>query len=102
MIPALEPFRPQIEALCRKHRVARLDVFGSALQASSLDECGDVDLLVRFTPDAPADRADAYFGLWADMEHLLGKPVDLLEGKAVRNPYLRYAIHESRRNLYAA
>ena len=35
----MERFRPEIEALCRHHRVGRLDLFGSA--ATGRDHPGD-------------------------------------------------------------
>jgi predicted nucleotidyltransferase len=102
MIPALEPFRPQIEALCRKHRVSRLEVLGSVLQASSLDECGDVDLLIDFGPAASPDLLGDYFELKFAFEALLGRSVDLVQPGAIRNPYFRQAVDQSRALLYAA
>jgi len=42
----LEPLRPRIAELCRRHQVRQLDVFGSAVRADfdtghSLDEIGE-------------------------------------------------------------
>ena len=44
---------------------------------------------------------DAYFGLKEALEELFGRPVDLVEAGAVRNPYLKASIEQSRENLYA-
>lgn len=102
MESVLAPFQARIESLCRECSVQRLDLFGSALDADSLDQCNDLDFIVRFLPLSAERHARAYLALWKKLEQLLGKPVDLLEGYAVRNPYLRYAIHQHRRTLYAA
>ena len=37
-----------------------------------------------------------------ELEALLGRKVDLVELSAVRNPYLRASIEQSRENVYAA
>ena len=51
----------EVAALCRRHRVALLDVFGSA--ARQLQGAADLDLLVEFE-DLPADAyAASYLGL---------------------------------------
>lgn len=46
-----------------------------------------------------ADRGDAYLGFLVEVEALLGRPVDLVEVDAVRNPYLRQGIDASREPL---
>jgi predicted nucleotidyltransferase len=94
--------REQLEALCRKYHVRRLDVFGSAARSDFDDRSSDVDLLVDFDEMPFADRADAYLGLLTAVEALLGRPVDLVEVSAVRNPYIRRGIEASRELLYAA
>ncbi len=47
----LESRREPINALCRKHPVARLLVFGSVLRDDFNPESSDIDLLVRFKPE---------------------------------------------------
>ena len=94
--------RAEIEGLCRKHRVARLDLFGSATGTTFDPDVSDFDFLVSFQPMPPADHADSYFGLAEDLERLLGRPVDLLEREPIRNPYLLEEIERTRRRLYAA
>jgi hypothetical protein len=66
------------------------------------DRSSDIDLLVEFEEMSFPDRGDAYLGLLVEAETLLGRPVDLLELGAVRNPYLRQGIEASRQLLYAA
>ena len=43
-----------------------------------------------------------YFGLKEALEGLLGRPVDLVEPGAVRNPYLKASIEGSREPVFAA
>jgi hypothetical protein len=97
----LDAHRTEIARICRRQRVSRLSVFGSAARGED-DPASDVDLLVEFSPMAPADRADAFFGLQADLERLLGRTVDLLEESAVANPYLERAIARDRTVVYEA
>ena len=94
--------REQLVALCQKYRVRRLDVFGSAARDDFDDRSSDIDLLVEFEDMPFPDRTDAYLGLLTAAEALLGRHVDLVEGSAVRNPYLRQAIEASRQLVYAA
>lgn len=45
-----------LAALCRRFRVRRLDLFGSAAAAGGFDPArSDLDLLVAFEPMAPPD-----------------------------------------------
>jgi predicted nucleotidyltransferase len=99
---ALELHRERLVALCRKHRVRRLDVFGSAARADFDERSSDIDLLVEFEDLSFGDRADAYLGFLTEVEALLQRRVDLVEVRAVRNPYLRESIEASRQLVYAA
>jgi predicted nucleotidyltransferase len=94
--------RAQLVALCRKYRVRRLDVFGSAARDDFDEQSSDIDLPVEFDGMPYADRADAYLGLLTETEVLLGRRVDLVEVGAVRNPYIRDGIEASRQLLFAA
>src|SRR5713101_3095726 len=76
--------RDQLVALCQKYRVRRLDVFGSAARDDFNEQSSDIDLLVEFDDMPFSDRGDAYLGLLAGAEALLGHHVDLVEVGAVR------------------
>ena len=102
MTDVLERHRQELIELCRKYRVRRLEVFGSATRHDFDRGSSDVDLLVQFEDMAHADRADAYLGFLTAAEALLQQQVDLVEVGAVRNPYLRRGIEESRELVYAA
>ena len=102
MTHVLEGHRQELVNLCRRYRVRRLDVFGSAARGDFNEQSSDVDLLVEFDDMPHADRADAYLGFLTAVEALLQRQVDLVEVGAVRNPYVRRGIEESRELVYAA
>lgn len=47
------------------------------------------------------EYADNYFALKESLEELLNKEIDLLEDKAINNPYLRKSIDASKKLIYA-
>lgn len=98
----LTQHRAELEALCRRYRVRRLDLFGSAASATDRPEMGDLDFLVEFDPLPPGSYADAYFGLLEALEGLTERPVDLVVASAIRNPYFRDEVERTKVPLYAA
>ena len=102
MHPAIAQHLPGISAICQRYRIRKLDVFGSAARADDFNPgSSDVDFLVEFAPDAPPDLR-SFSGAKADLEQLLGRPVDLVEPSAVRNPYVAAGINLHRQSVYAA
>jgi len=102
MIELIEQARAGIEALCRKYRVARLEVFGSAVTGRFDPSRSDLDFLVEYLPSGPVAPFLQYIDFLMDLEKLLGCKVDLVERKAIRNPYFLRAVDASRELLYAA
>ncbi|HSL84595.1 MAG TPA: nucleotidyltransferase domain-containing protein [Thermoanaerobaculia bacterium] len=102
MQDALEEKRHAIDRLCRRHGVARLHLFGSALGEDFKPGESDLDLLVELKQMKPYERVDAYFGLLNDLRGLLGPNVDLVMAGAVENPYIARDIERTKRMLYAA
>lgn len=103
MSPSLKEKLNEIEKLCEKFSVKQLDVFGSAAnEMATLPDTSDIDLLVEYLPLREDQYADAYFGLLFALEGLFDRPVDLVMTQAIRNPYFRESVEQSRRLLYAA
>lgn len=102
MIAEIDDQKQSIAALCRKHKVRRLEVFGSAADGTFDPDHSDLDFLVEFDELKSAGRADAYFGLWEDLGKLFGRKVDLVEPGAMRNPYFIRRVNETRTVLYDA
>ena len=97
----LEIHKDRINALCQKHKVSKLFVFGSVL-TNDFKESSDVDFLVDFGNIELYDYADNYFQLKSSLENLLQKPIDLLEDIALKNPYLRKSIDASKELIYGS
>lgn len=102
MITMLENKRRSIAEICSRHKVKRLDVFGSALNDDFDPKKSDLDLLVEFIQMGSYERVDAYFGLTEDLSSLLGIKIDLVMVDAVKNPYIVRDINSTRQLLYAA
>ena len=97
--------QPQLDAIadaCRRHHVARLDVFGSVLRSDYRPGESYIDLLVEFQPLDPASLYKAYFALLTDLRIGLASRVDLVMADAVSNPYVKQTIEASRQQIYAA
>ena len=90
----------RLAALCRRWKVQELALFGSALREDFRPE-SDVDVLVTFTADAAWSLFDL-IEMKEALEDLFGRPVDLVEKAALRNPFRRHAILNHHKVLYAA
>ncbi len=92
----------QMREVCRRFRVRRLELFGSAAEGEFRPTESDLDFLVEFQPLRAGEHADAYFGLLEALEDLFGRPVDLVMADAIRNRYFRESVDRTRRVVYAA
>jgi predicted nucleotidyltransferase len=88
-----------IRDLCSRHKVRRLFAFGSVL-TDSFKKDSDVDLVVDFQDVALHEYADNYFDLKESLENLFKRNVDLLEEKAIKNPYSKQSIDSSKQLVY--
>ena len=102
MIPIVEKRVGELEQLCVRYNVSRLDLFGSAVTGQHSPEESDLDFVVEFQPEAFRAYADTYFGLLEALESLFGHPVDLVVDSAIKNPFFRQRLEETRTPLYAA
>lgn len=102
MDPRILDRKSEIESVCQRRRVKRLELFGSAAAGDYVPGKSDIDLLVELLPMPPAEYADTFFLLEADLRELLGTPVDLLEAVALHNPYLRQSIEQTKVQIYEA
>ncbi len=88
---------------CQRWRITELSLFGSVLQEDFGPE-SDIDLLVRFSPDARRTLFDMV-SMQDELSNMLGRQVDLVSRKGIegsRNPIRRRAILESAEVIYAA
>ena len=96
------PDDPALAALCRRHRVRRLDLFGSAATGAFDPARSDLDFLVEFEELEPRAYARSYFGLRNDLVALFGCEVDLVTLPALKNPYFTRQVMAERRLLFEA
>jgi hypothetical protein len=83
MHAAIADRRADLGALCRRHGVVRLEVFGSAARGRDFEPLrSDADFLVTFGP-AARDDLSAFADFKEALESLLDRPVDLVEREAV-------------------
>jgi predicted nucleotidyltransferase len=103
MIPELVARRAELEDLCRRFRVQRLEAFGSSVTGHFRPESSDLDFLVEFDASATGEGyADRYFGLLESLEDLFGRSVDLVVASAIKNPYFRESVERTKTLIYAA
>jgi predicted nucleotidyltransferase len=102
MIEVIEQHRSDLVALCRKHHVKTLEVFGSAVDGTFDSARSDLDFLLEFLPAAAGRPFHGYFDLKEDLEKVFGRKVDLVMPTAIRNPYFLKAVNQQRTVLYAA
>ncbi len=103
MIPAVAEHAAELESICQRYSVARLDLFGSAATGKYRPEDSDLDFLVEFQELPAGGHASVYFGLLKSLERLFfGRPVDLVVESAIKNPYFRESVEETRVMIYAA
>ena len=91
---------PQIVALCEKHGVVHLELFGSATCAEFNPDSSDFDFLVELDTHVPGSRARRWTELADALEQLLGRHVDLVNPRYIRNPYFLQAVNNSRTVIY--
>lgn len=91
----------QIIALCKKHKVMQLYVFGSVL-TDKFNKDSDVDFTVIFDRNALPllIYGENYFNFKFALEDLLKRDVDLIEYNAVKNPYFKEELDETKQLIY--
>ena len=95
----LKIYASEIARHCKTHKVKSLYVFGSALK-DNFNKDSDIDMSVDFENIAVEDYADNYFNFKFALQDVLNRPVDLLEEKAIKNPYFKKSINHQRQLLY--
>ena len=89
----------RITTLCKQYKVRHLFVFGSVL-TRKFNKKSDIDLIVDFEELDVYIYADNYFNLKTALENVFNRKVDLLEEKAIRNPYLKQEIDTTKQLIY--
>ena len=99
-IPHLVVSDDRIVDFCRRWKITEMSVFGSVVREDFRPD-SDIDVLVSFEAGASWSLLDLVT-IQEELAALLGRSVDLIEEAALRNPYRRAAILESKQVVYAA
>lgn len=90
-----------IRSACERFGVERLRIFGSALTDRFNPETSDIDFLVTFRPGRENLFHD-YFDLKSELERIVGRRVDLVTERSVKNPFFKAIAFESAQDVYEA
>lgn len=93
----IEQFRQRIQNICRDLSLQWLDLVGSAAR-EDFAAGSDIDVLVSFGGDE--GLFGRYFELKERLEELFGRPVDVIEERAIKNPYFKRMIEKDRIRIY--
>jgi predicted nucleotidyltransferase len=91
-----------VEALCCRHVVHELSLFGSILRDDFDPSSSDVDATVSFGAPHRESLARQYFDFKGDLESLLARSVDLVELEAMADTRLKRRILRTKIPIYAA
>jgi predicted nucleotidyltransferase len=100
MITIIDKKKDSLIALCRRFAVKRLEVFGSAASGNFDPQKSDIDFLVEFEAASPSEHAARYFGLLAALQDTFSFNIDLVEMKAVKNPYFKKGVESTKVLVY--
>ena len=95
----IENYNKDITELCKTHKVKSLYAFGSILTDKFNNE-SDVDLIVDFQQLDVLDYGDNYYGLKFSLENVFKRNIDLLEQKAIKNPYFIKTLNQNKKLIY--
>ena len=95
----IQSYSKEIMNLCKAHKVKSLYAFGSVLTEKFNLE-SDVDLIVDFEQLDVLDYGDNYYDLKFSLEDIFKRNVDLLEEKAIRNPYFLKTLNQNKKLIY--
>jgi uncharacterized protein len=91
---------PKLFQLCKKYHVLQLFAFGSIVK-NNLKKDSDIDFLVYFKDDLPLlEYADNFFDFIYDLEALFGRKIDMVSGKAMKNPYFILEVEKTKQLVY--
>ena len=95
----IENHNKDILNLCKAHKVKSLYAFGSVL-TDKFNNDSDIDLIVDFENLDVIDYGDNQYNLKFSIETILKRNIDLLEEKAIKNPYFRKTLYQNKVLIY--
>ena len=94
----------KIQEACKLMQVEALYIFGSGARENDFNSKSDIDFLYRMIINEeglPVGGFD-YFDLMFKLEEIIGRKIDLVPEKRIRNKYFLSSILEDRIKIYEA
>jgi predicted nucleotidyltransferase len=98
LVPGIDA--TELARVCRAYHVRRLDLFGSALTDRFEAARSDLDFVVAFEDVPLRAFSRIWFGFQEALEGLAGRKVDLVDERAIRNPYFRREVEATRCQVF--
>ena len=95
----LDHYNSKLSTVCRQYHVKTLYAFGSVL-TSRFNNGSDLDLIVAFNDIPVEDYADNYFDFKFSLQDIFNRQIDLIEEQAIKNPYFRRKIDNTKQIIY--
>lgn len=89
----------KIKSLCKKHKVEKLYLFGSATN-NTFSKQSDIDFLVKFNITDLSIYFDNYLSFKNKLGKIFNRKIDLVEEQALKNPILINSINKSKELIY--
>ena len=89
----------KINEACQTYHVDTLFLFGSHAKGTFTSK-SDYDFLVYFKPIDLLEYGDNFFEFTYELEKIVGKKVDLVSGKAMKNPFFIKEVEATKRLIY--
>jgi predicted nucleotidyltransferase len=96
----IEASQTNLAGFCRKWKIAELSIFGSVLREDFRPD-SDIDVLVAFAPEARWSLLNLA-RMQDELSGILGRSVDLVDIKGLRNPFRRREILATKEVVYAS
>ena len=90
----------QIAVICQRWKIVEFALFGSILREDFRSD-SDVDVLVTFEANDGWSLFDV-MNLQRELEEIVGRRVDLLEKRDLKNPFRRSEILKTHQVIYAS
>ena len=97
----IKQYQKEITEVCGQYEVKTLYIFGSVLTEEFSRE-SDVDFLVDFDREGFRGSFKQFMGLKESLEEILGRNIDLVSVRSIRNPVFLSEINQTRKLIYAS
>jgi uncharacterized protein len=68
--------------------------------SDEFNESSDIDILIQFDHVELDEYFDNYMDFKDELEKLLGRPIDIVENQAIRNPIFRRIVDRDKKLIY--